>query len=75
LTTNFQTSVFQDSENNIWFTNEQTGLCKLTNQQLAFYPEIKPGFATSQYCFGYLNKKMPFITGMALKISQNFYSG
>jgi len=47
LTTNSQISIFQDSENNIWFTNEQTGLCKLTNQQLAFYPEIKPGFTTT----------------------------
>ena len=47
LTTNSQTSIFQDSENNIWFTNEQSGLCKLTNQQLAFYPEIRPGFTTT----------------------------
>src|SRR4030095_11275033 len=38
LTTNLQTSIFQDRENNMWFTNEQTGLSTLTNKQLAFYP-------------------------------------
>jgi len=38
LTTDWQTSIFQDRENNIWFTNEQTGLSKLSNQQLAYFP-------------------------------------
>lgn len=38
LTTDPQSSIFQDRENNIWFTNEQTGLSKLCNQQLAYYP-------------------------------------
>ena len=47
LTTNFQTSVFQDYENNIWFTNELTGLTKLSNLQLAFYKELKSGFDVS----------------------------
>jgi signal transduction histidine kinase/ligand-binding sensor domain-containing protein len=47
LTTNFQSSIFQDRENNMWFTNEQTGLCKLSNQQLAYYPEFMPGFYTT----------------------------
>ncbi|HET9430135.1 MAG TPA: two-component regulator propeller domain-containing protein, partial [Chitinophagaceae bacterium] len=47
LTTNSQNSIFQDYENNMWFTNEQTGLTKLSNQQLVFYPEIKPGFNTT----------------------------
>jgi signal transduction histidine kinase/ligand-binding sensor domain-containing protein len=44
LTTNIQTSIFQDSENNMWFTNEETGLCKLSKPQLAFYPQFKPDF-------------------------------
>jgi signal transduction histidine kinase/ligand-binding sensor domain-containing protein len=47
LTTNFQNSIFQDYENNMWFTNEQTGLCKLSNSQLAYYPILKPGYAIS----------------------------
>jgi signal transduction histidine kinase/ligand-binding sensor domain-containing protein len=47
LTTNLQTSIFQDFENNIWFTNEQTGLSKLSNPQMAYYPEIRPGFSAS----------------------------
>ncbi len=47
LTTNFQTSIFQDYENNMWFTNEQTGLCKLSNSQLAYYPFLKPGYTIS----------------------------
>lgn len=47
LTTNFQTSVFQDAENSMWFTNEETGLCKLSNPQLAYYPVFKPGFDPS----------------------------
>ena len=45
LTTNNQSSVFQDNENNIWFTNGQTGLTKLSNQELVYYPEYKPGHA------------------------------
>jgi signal transduction histidine kinase len=44
LTTNFQTSIFQDYENNMWFTNEQTGLCKFSNPELAYYPVFRPGF-------------------------------
>ena len=43
LSIDFQTSVFEDQENNMWFTNEHTGLCKLTNQQLVYFPEFKPG--------------------------------
>jgi signal transduction histidine kinase len=47
LTTNIQTFIFQDDENNMWFTNEQTGLCKLSNQQLAYYPVLKPGYTVT----------------------------
>lgn len=43
LTIDFQNSIFQDHENNMWFTNEHTGLCKLSNQQLVYYPQYKPG--------------------------------
>jgi len=43
LTIDFQTSIFQDQENNMWFTNEHTGLCKLSNQQLVYFPQYKPG--------------------------------
>ena len=43
LTIDFQTSIFQDHENNMWFTNEHTGLCKLSNQQLVYFPQYKPG--------------------------------
>jgi signal transduction histidine kinase/ligand-binding sensor domain-containing protein len=46
LTTNAQTSVFQDKENTIWFINEQTGISKLTNQNLEFHAQISPGFST-----------------------------
>jgi len=54
LTTNFQTSIFQDRENNIWFTNDQTGLSKLSNQQLAFYPYavFKDGYAPTGIFIG-----------------------
>ena len=47
LPIDFQTSIFQDRENNMWFTNEHTGLCKLTNQQLVYYPEFKPGLTVT----------------------------
>lgn len=47
LTTNLQTSIFQDLENNMWFVNEQTGLSKLTNQRFKYYPEFEPGFSTT----------------------------
>ena len=43
LPTNAQTSIFEDYENNIWFTNDLTGVCKLANSQLAYYPVLKPG--------------------------------
>jgi signal transduction histidine kinase len=43
LTTNEQTSIFQDHENNMWFTNLQTGLCKLSNNQVAYYPALRAG--------------------------------
>ena len=46
LTTNFQTSIFQDYENNMWFTNEQTGVCKLSNTQLAYYGAFR-GYSIS----------------------------
>ncbi|HET6723983.1 MAG TPA: two-component regulator propeller domain-containing protein, partial [Chitinophagaceae bacterium] len=47
LPIDFQTSIFQDHENNMWFTNEQTGLCKLSNQQLVYFPEFKPGLTVT----------------------------
>jgi ligand-binding sensor domain-containing protein len=43
LTTDNQTSVFQDKENTMWFMNEQTGISKLVNSRFEFYHEIKPG--------------------------------
>ena len=43
LTIDFQSSIFQDRENNMWFTNEHTGLCKLSNQQLVYFPQYIPG--------------------------------
>ncbi|HEY5968974.1 MAG TPA: two-component regulator propeller domain-containing protein [Chitinophagaceae bacterium] len=47
LTIDFQTSIFQDQENNMWFTNEHTGLCKLSNQQLVYFPQYKPGLTVN----------------------------
>ncbi|HET9825683.1 MAG TPA: hypothetical protein VFP87_10115, partial [Chitinophagaceae bacterium] len=47
LTTNFQNYIFQDYENNMWFTSDQTGLSKLSNQQLAFYPALKAGYTAT----------------------------
>ena len=47
LNTNFQNNIFQDYENNMWFTNEQTGLSKLSNQQFVFYPILKPGYTAT----------------------------
>ena len=47
LSIDFQTSVFEDHENNLWFTNEHTGLCKLSNQQLVYFPQFKPGLTVN----------------------------
>jgi len=47
LVTNIQTCIFQDTENNMWFANDQTGVSKLSNQQLALYPYNKPGYSAS----------------------------
>lgn len=49
LPANYQNSIYQDDENNMWFTNEETGLCKLPNQELVFYPEILPGFHPTDF--------------------------
>ena len=40
LTIDFQTSIFQDQENNMWFTNEHTGLCKLVKSAIGLLPAI-----------------------------------
>jgi signal transduction histidine kinase/ligand-binding sensor domain-containing protein len=40
-------SVFQDREHIMWFANEQTGISKLSNTQVEFYTELKPGFTAS----------------------------
>jgi signal transduction histidine kinase len=53
LPVNAQSSIYQDRENVMWFTNEQTGLTKLVNRNFEFYPEIKPGFTTTDI---YANK-------------------
>ena len=47
LSIDYQNSIFQDQENNMWFTNEHTGLCKLSNQQLVYFPEYKPGLTVT----------------------------
>ena len=52
LSTNLQHFIFQDRENNIWFVNEQTGVSKLSNQQLAFYPSSRPANSFSDIFIG-----------------------
>lgn len=47
LITNYQAFIFQDAENNMWFTNDQIGISKLSNQQMAFYPLSTPGYSVS----------------------------
>jgi signal transduction histidine kinase/ligand-binding sensor domain-containing protein len=37
-------SIFQDGENNMWFTNDQNGISKLARQEVEFYSEPRPGF-------------------------------
>ncbi|HZE85393.1 MAG TPA: two-component regulator propeller domain-containing protein, partial [Puia sp.] len=37
-------SILQDRENNIWFTNEQNGVVKLVSPQVQFYTRPEPGF-------------------------------
>lgn len=41
------TSIFQDRENNMWFTTKQDGFMKLSGALLVYYPELKPGFITT----------------------------
>ncbi|MDP4247288.1 MAG: two-component regulator propeller domain-containing protein, partial [Bacteroidota bacterium] len=40
-------SVFQDRENNMWFTNAQNGVTKLASREVEFYPSPSPGFVTT----------------------------
>jgi len=48
LSINEQTSILQDYENNMWFTNELSGLSKLTSQQLIYYPELMHDLITDE---------------------------
>ncbi len=47
LTVNSQSFIYQDKENTMWFTNEQTGISKLANPSFELYNQIKPGFSTN----------------------------
>ena len=44
LPANNITSVFQDNENTMWFTNDQNGISKLTQLQFEYLTEIKKDF-------------------------------
>jgi signal transduction histidine kinase/ligand-binding sensor domain-containing protein len=37
-------SIFQDGEDNMWFTNDQNGITMLASQEVEFYAEPAPGF-------------------------------
>jgi len=41
------TSILEDRENNIWFTNEQNGIVKLVSRHVQFYPQPAPGFTVT----------------------------
>ena len=47
LPVNGHLSAYQDKENNIWFINGQTGVSKLINNHFELYPNLNPGFQTS----------------------------
>lgn len=40
-------SIFEDKEKNMWFTNDQTGVSKLVNQQIEFYSQLAPNFTAN----------------------------
>jgi signal transduction histidine kinase/streptogramin lyase len=46
------TSLLQDRENNIWFTNEQNGVVKLVNRQVQFYTQLERGFVVTDIYAG-----------------------
>jgi signal transduction histidine kinase/ligand-binding sensor domain-containing protein len=47
-------SIFEDAEDNFWFTNDQNGISKLANQELGFYTQPYPGFTvTDLYANGH----------------------
>ena len=41
------TSILEDKENNIWFTNEQNGIARLASRHVQFYPQPEPGFTVT----------------------------
>ena len=47
LPVNLHYSIFQDKERIMWFVNEQTGISKLSNEQVEFYTQVRPGFSAS----------------------------
>ncbi|MBS1598256.1 MAG: hypothetical protein JST75_08520 [Bacteroidetes bacterium] len=44
LPANNITSIFQDKENTMWFTNDQNGISKLTKLQFEYLPELEKDF-------------------------------
>lgn len=41
------TSILQDRENNMWFTNEQNGIIRLASQEVQFFAQPQPGFTAT----------------------------
>lgn len=47
LPTGETTSILEDRENNMWFTNEQNGIVKLVSRHVQYYPQPEPGFTVT----------------------------
>lgn len=68
LPVNLCTSVFQDNENTMWFTNEQTGISKLSNLRFEFYPQLTKGFITSDLFASEKSDSVWFLDGKHNKV-------
>src|SRR5215831_7905250 len=68
LIVNGCTSIFQDRENIMWFTNDETGISKLANPRFEFYPQFRPGFLTTDIYASEKSDSVWFLDGIHNKV-------
>jgi signal transduction histidine kinase/streptogramin lyase len=75
LSVNFQSSIFQDKENIMWFLNQQTGMSKLANHGYELQAFVKPGFMPSDIYADHKSDSVWFIDPMHKKLLLEYPNG
>jgi ligand-binding sensor domain-containing protein len=74
LSVNFQSSIFQDRENIMWFLNQQTGMSKLANHGYELQAFVKPGFISDIYA-DHRSDSVWFVDPMRKKLLLKYPNG